>query len=424
MGLDGQYGDMVTAPSVGIIGAGPAGLIAAETLARSGAAVTVYERMPSVARKLLMAGRGGLNLTHSEPLETFLTRYTGADDSVTAAIRAWPPARLVAWSEDLGQQTFVGTSGRIFPKALKASPLVRAWLIRLASLHVTIETGYAWQGWTEAGDLDFSTASGSATRRHDATLLAVGGGSWPRLGSDGRWTARLAERGVPIVPLQPSNCGVRVTWSAPMAKFAGHPLKRIALTTGTSSVRGEAVITAQGIEGGAVYAVGPELRRHLSAAGTSTAFIDLRPDEREDALAARLAKPRGKQSTATYLRKTLQLPPAAIALLHEEQDGKLPVEPLALARLIKAVPVRISGLSGLDRAISTAGGLPLSALDGNCMIKTLPGVFAAGEMLDWDAPTGGYLLQACFATGASAAAGIMRYLDRQGVRAEHIAAGP
>ena len=421
MGLDAEHRIMVTSPSVGIIGAGPAGLIAAETLAREGCAVTVYERMPSVARKLLMAGRGGLNLTHSEPLEAFITRYDAPPPALLAAIRDFPPAQLIAWADALGQDTFTGTSGRVFPRALKASPLVRAWLARLGSLGVTIATSHAWQGWTPDGAASFATAADPLHIRHDALLLAAGGASWPRLGSNGHWAHALAAAGVATHPFQPSNCAVAVTWSPAMARHYGQPLKRIALATDGDRRRGEIVLTARGVEGGALYALVPALRRQFAGPNPPRLEVDLRPDETLPALVARLSVPRGKQSTATFLRKALRLSPPAIALLYEAGSGALPKNPVELAAMVKAVPIAITGLGGLERAISSVGGLPYAALDDNAMIKDMPGVFAAGEMLDWDAPTGGYLLQACFATGVAAARGIQRYLSQGSEAVEHAA---
>ncbi|MDO9381794.1 MAG: TIGR03862 family flavoprotein [Hyphomicrobiaceae bacterium] len=394
-----------------IIGAGPAGLIAAERLAQAGVAVTVYDRMPSPARKLLMAGRGGLNLTHSEPLDTFLDRYADADQRLLDTIRLFPPHRLVAWAQALGQATFVGTSGRVFPKAMKASPLLRSWLARLAGLGVAFRLGHHWRGWTGDGALAFSTAAEDVSARHDAVLLALGGGSWPRLGSDGGWTDLLRERGVNVSPLQPSNCAVTVAWSHHMARHEGEPLKRVALSLSDKTKRGEVILTKTGLEGGAVYALAPELRRAL-AEGAATVYLDLRPDATAGELAERLREPRGKQSMANFLRKSIRVTPAAITLLNEATKGKLPQDAQALAALTKAVPLTVTGFAGIERAISTAGGVPLSELDERFMVKTMPGVFAAGEMLDWDAPTGGYLLQACFATGFAAGAGMAGYLTQ------------
>lgn len=402
-----------------VVGAGPAGLMAAEVAAKRGLAVSVYDRMPSPARKLLMAGRGGLNLTHSEPLASFLQRYPGMPDPICAAVRAFPPERLIAWAHDLGQETFVGSSGRVFPTRLKASPLLRAWLERLSSLGVILHLGHRWTGWTSAGDLRFDQDGVERVVSTDAVLLALGGGSWPRLGSDGSGVEILAARGVPVLPFAPSNCGVTVAWSEPMRRRQGEPLKRVAVRVEGHVQRGELVVTRDGLQGGAIYALGPHLRRLLPECGEATVMVDLRPDATAAVLAERLSAPRGKASMANVLRKRLRLSPAAIALLHEGARGPVPKDAAACAALIKAVPVTVSGLSALDRAISSSGGVPFAALDDGFMIRSLPGVFAAGEMLDWDAPTGGYLLQACFATGVAAAEGILRYLRGLDGVAEH-----
>lgn len=403
-------------PRAVVVGGGPAGLMAAETLAEAGVAVTVYERMPRVARKLLLAGRGGLNLTHSEPFDAFLARYREAAPRLAPAIRAFPPDKLRAWCEELGQETFVGTSGRVFPRAMKTSPLLRAWLQRLANLNVEIRPSHRWLGWTEDGKLRFETPRGEIAVDADATVLALGGASWPRLGSDGSWVDPLRRAGVEITPLAASNSGVRVAWSEVFrTRFAGTPLKRIALTLGNETARGEALITADGLEGGAVYALSAPIRNEIRTKGATTLEIDLRPGEAREALLQRLlGKPRGKQSFATYLRKALSLDPSAIGLLQEAAHASgvelAASSPDAVAGLIKAVPVRVTGLSPIDRAISTAGGVAFGSIDDSFMLRARPGTFVAGEMLDWEAPTGGYLLQASFATGRAAAQGVLSHL--------------
>lgn len=391
--------------------------MAAETLAAGGAAVTLYERMPRVARKLLLAGRGGLNLTHSEPLEKFLASYREAEPRLRGAIERFPPAALRSWCEALGQETFVGTSGRVFPRAMKTSPLLRAWMRRLASLGVEIRLRHRWLGWDRDGRLLFETEAGEIAVEAPCTVLALGGASWPRLGSDGSWVDPLKDAGIRVTPLAPANCGVRIAWSDVFrARFAGAPLKRLALALGRETTRGEATITADGLEGGAVYALSAPIRNAIAAHGTAELRIDLRPDETEAELTARLGKPRGKQSLATHLRKALSLDPPAIGLLQEAAHatgtplGRLPAD--AVARLLKAVPVRVTGLAPIDRAISTAGGVSFDDLDASFMLRTRPGTFVAGEMLDWEAPTGGYLLQACLATGRAAAEGALAYLAR------------
>jgi uncharacterized flavoprotein (TIGR03862 family) len=393
-------------PAVAVVGAGPAGLAAAEVLAEAGLAVTVYERMPSAGRKLLIAGRGGLNLTHSEALDGFLARYHPAEP-VTAAVRAYPPEALRAWCEGLGQETFVGSSGRVFPRALKASPLLRAWLARLEALGVRLLTRHRWTGF--AGDaLAFETPDGPREVRADAAVLALGGASWPRLGSDGAWTGALAEAGVPLAPFAPANVGFRVAWSEPFrARQAGAPLKRVAATFAGRTVRGEALIDAEGIEGGVIYALSRPLREAIAAEGGATLCLDLRPDLTEAALAARIVGARRGQSLSTTLRKA-GLSPVAIGLLREAEDP-LPTG-AALAARIKAVPLRLLAPAPLARAISTAGGVRAEALDARLMLRARPGVFVAGEMLDWEAPTGGYLLQGAFATGRAVAAGVLDHL--------------
>ncbi|NNM71150.1 TIGR03862 family flavoprotein [Enterovirga aerilata] len=395
---------------VAVIGAGPAGLIAAETLARAGMGVTVFDRMPSVGRKLLIAGRGGLNLTHGEPFERFVARYAEAAGRLRPALEAFPPERLRAWADGLGAETFIGSSGRVFPRAWKASPLLRAWLRRLDDLGVEFRLRHRWTGFGPAGELRFETPAGPASIRPDAAILALGGGSWPRLGSDGGWVSILQQAGVRIRDLVPANAGLRVAWSDRfLARFEGAPLKRIALAHGGRDIRGEANVTKAGLEGGAVYAVAGSVRDAVAQDGEATLRVDLRPDLPADALAKALSRERGKQSMASFLRKAAGLPPAAIGLMREGYGPALAADPPGLAAAIKAVPLRVVGTDSLDRAISSAGGILLDEIDEHFMLKRLPGIFAAGEMLDWEAPTGGYLLQACFATGVAAAEGVLRW---------------
>jgi uncharacterized flavoprotein (TIGR03862 family) len=402
---------------VAIIGAGPAGLMAAEVLAQGGATVTIYDAMPSAGRKFLMAGRGGLNLTHSEALPEFLQRYREAMPRLAPAIDAFPPTALRAWSEALGQPTFVGSSGRVFPEAFKASPLLRAWLRRLDSRGVQFALRHRWTGWDGNGRLLFQTADGRRAVNARATVLALGGASWPRLGSDGAWVGTLAAKGVTISPLRPANCGFTVAWSDIFRdRFEGQPLKGIALTFGERTVRGEAIITGTGIEGGAIYALSADLRDAIGA-GQAIPHVALRPDLTANDLMARLSAPKGKQSFANFLRKAAHLPPAAIGLLQEAAIASgvtlSSLSATSLAELINTVPIKLNGVAPITRAISTAGGISFDELGADFMLRRLPGVFAAGEMLDWEAPTGGYLLQASFATGAAAGRGVLKWLERQ-----------
>jgi uncharacterized flavoprotein (TIGR03862 family) len=401
--------------NVAIIGAGPAGLMAAEVLARRGAHVTIYDAMPSAGRKFLMAGRGGLNLTHSEPLPQFLARYREAMPHLAAAIEAFPPQALRDWSAALGQDTFVGSSGRIFPKAFKASPLLRAWLRRLDSMGVRLALRHRWTGWDEQSRLLFQTPDGPRAIETRATL-ALGGSSWPRLGSDGAWAEIFAARGVQISPLRPANSGFTVAWSDIFRdRFEGQPLKGVALTIGAHSVRGEAIVTRTGIEGGAVYALSAELREAIDR-GRATLHVALRPDLDTKELIAKISVPRGRQSLSNFLRKTVSLSPVAIGLLQEAArtsgSSLASLSPADLARLINTVPIELTGVAPIARAISTAGGIAFGEIDADFMIRRLPGVFVAGEMLDWEAPTGGYLLQASFATGAAAGRGALKWLER------------
>ncbi|PWS35577.1 aminoacetone oxidase family FAD-binding enzyme [Falsiroseomonas bella] len=386
-------------PHIAVIGAGPAGLIAAEILAQAGCAVTVFESMPSAARKFLMAGRGGLNLTHSEPLDAFLARYRPQAPLLLDAVRAFPPSALIAWCEGLGIETFVGSSGRVFPKPLKASPLLRAWLRRLATLGVEIRTRHRCIGLSP---LRFGTPEGETVQPADAVLLACGGASWPRLGSDGGWTALLPD--VSITPFAPTNAGVVLPWSDKLARLAGTPLKRIAITHQDTTIRGEAMLTASGLEGGAVYALSAPIREAIARDGEALLTLDLRPDMTMEAVRAKLATRGRGETVSTALRKALALPPVAIALIHEARHAGASED---LATLVKALPLTTRGMAGLQRAISSAGGIAWSEFDDRFMLRRHPGIFAAGEMLDWEAPTGGYLLQACFATGVAAARGVL-----------------
>lgn len=385
---------------IAIIGAGPAGLIAADALSAAGKRVLVYERMPSVARKFLMAGRGGLNLTHSEAFDAFVARYDDAAPHLRRMLEAFAPSDLVKWANELGQETFTGSSGRVFPKVMKASPLLRAWLARLAAQGVEIHTRTTWLGWSEDGALQFGN---NEAVRPEATLLALGGASWPRLGSNGSWRETLAARGVDMAPFQPANAGFNVAWSEHIrSKFAGQPLKTIALRCGEREVRGEAMITAYGIEGSAIYALSAELRARTPVAIS----VDLRPDLTHAEIVAKFARAKSGDTLSSTLRKSLGLSPLAVSLLHE--NGAPPREREALAKLIKTVPITLTSARSLERAISSAGGVRWDAVDDDLQLRAIPNTYIAGEMLDWEAPTGGYLLQACFATGVWAARSILR----------------
>jgi uncharacterized flavoprotein (TIGR03862 family) len=396
-------------PTVTIIGGGPAGLMAAEVLSAAGAAVTLHEKMPTLGRKFLMAGRGGLNLTHSEPMAVFLKRYGTARATLTPILNAFPPLALSAWAEGLGQPVFTGSSGRVFPKALKASPLLRAWLGRLGEQGVTIHTRSTWRGWDADGALVFEDAAGAVTtERPDATILALGGASWPKLGSDGGWAKILADRGVTPTPFRPANVGFEVAWSEVFrARFAGQPLKAVGLSFAGLTVRGEAMVTAHGLEGGGIYALSGPMRDAIATKGRAALRIDLRPDLPWAQIAAKLDHGRAGDAVANRLRKALNLSPLEINLLREGLGVALPTDPESLAAAIKSVPLTLTGVRPMDRAISTAGGVGFEALDEGLMLKALPGVWAVGEMLDWEAPTGGYLLQACFATGVWAAKAVL-----------------
>jgi uncharacterized flavoprotein (TIGR03862 family) len=390
--------------------------MAAEMLATEGVAVTVYDHMPTPGRKFLMAGRGGLNLTHSEDLPHFLSRYGKAEPYLRPAIEAFPPSALIAWCESLGQATFVGTSGRVFPRTMKASPLLRAWLARLRSLNVAFRPRYRWSGWDNAGRLLFDTADGRLAVETGATILALGGASWPRLGSDGHWTTIFAEAGIAVSPLKPSNCGFAADFSDLFReRFEGHPLKGAEFSFGGERVRGEAVVTRIGLEGGAIYALSSCLGDAIERDGGAIITIDLRPGIDAGNLEASLSRPREKQSLSNVLRKTAKLAPVAVGLLHEaaRQEGKTlaSATPAELGSLIKNLPVRLTAAAPIERAISTAGGVAFEELDGHFMLRKKPGVFIAGEMVDWEAPTGGYLLQGCFSTGIAAARGALAWLN-------------
>ena len=401
---------------IAIIGGGPAGLMSAEVLATAGHSVTIYDRKSSVGRKFLMAGRGGLNLTHSEELEKFITRYGAAASRLAPVIEAFPPSALRAWCEGLGQEVFVGTSGRVFPKSFKASPLLRAWLGRLQTLGVRFVAGQCWQGWDENGHLVFvDDQDVRTTVNAAATILALGGASWPKLGSDGSWTKILAGQGIAITPLRPANCGFAVRWSDIFRdRYAGQPLKSIVLNFGGHKVPGEIMIAKNGIEGGPVYALSAAIRDEVEENGVATVHLDLRPNVKFDEYTKKLDTPCGALSFTNCLRKYGGLSPVEIGLLMERPDRKTlsSLPPEKLASLIKNFPLQLRRPFPIERAISTAGGIALDEVDDCFMLKNKPGVFAVGEMLDWEAPTGGYLLQACFSTAVAAAGGVKAFLAR------------
>ena len=392
-------------PLVAVIGGGPAGLMAAEALAQRAVAVEVFDAMPSVGRKFLLAGVGGMNITHSEPYPAFVGRYAERQGDIDALLRGFDAEALRQWIHGLGIETFVGTSGRVFPRDMKAAPLLRAWLKRLREAGVVIHTRHRWLGWNADGTLRITYPQGELQLRADAVVLAMGGGSWARLGSDGAWVALLAERGVDISPLQASNCGFEVAgWSDLLkSKFAGAPLKNIALAMpGVAPRKGEFILTAQGVEGSLVYAWSAPLREAINRDGQATLLLDLLPDRPVDKIAQALAKPRGSRSMAKHLHGQLGIDGVKAALLRELTDPAIFAEPQRLAAALKALPITLVRARPLDEAISSAGGVRFEGVDEGLMVRNLPGVFCAGEMLDWEAPTGGYLLTACFASGLRA----------------------
>ncbi|MBC9252314.1 NAD(FAD)-utilizing dehydrogenase [Pseudomonas alcaligenes] len=402
--------------SVAIIGGGPAGLMAAEVLATGGVRVELFDAMPSVGRKFLLAGVGGMNITHAEAKPAFLGRYRERQDEIAALLADFDADTLRAWIHGLGIDTFVGTSGRVFPSDMKAAPLLRAWLKRLREAGVQIHTRSRWLGWNADGSLRIQGAAGEQAIQADACVLALGGGSWARLGSDGAWLPLLQERGVEIAALQPANCGFEVTaWSALLRdKFAGAPLKNVTLNLpGTAPRRGEFVLTASGVEGSLVYALSAAIREQIDQQGSSTLHLDLLPDRPLDKVEAALRKPRGSRSMAKHLHSQLGLDGVKAALLRELTTAEQFADPALLASAIKALALTLVRPRPLDEAISSAGGVRFEALDRQLMLRQLPGVFCAGEMLDWEAPTGGYLLTACFASGRAAGLGALAWLRQQ-----------
>ena len=412
------------APSVAIVGGGPAGLMAAEILIRGGAQVDVYDSMPSVGRKFLLAGKGGLNLTHSESFETFLARYGERSGSMAPLLQAFGPEQLVAWVKQLGFDVFTGSSGRVFPVGMKAAPLLRAWLHRLRGEGVRFHLRHRWLGWAEDGGLRFDTPKGEIQARADGVVLAAGGGSWPQLGSDAAWVPLLSGRGVAVTRLRPSNCGFDAEngWSAHFrTRFAGQPLKPVVLSfTDRNGVlfrrQGEFVVTETGVEGSLVYAASGAIRDEIEASGSAVVHLDLLPDREEARVLREVAHPRGRRSLSSHLQSRTGIRGVKMALLRERLAAEDFADPARLAAAIKALPIRLVAARPLEEAISTAGGVPAEALDASLMVRSLPGVFCAGEMLDWEAPTGGYLLTACFATGRAAGLGALAWLGGQDAR--------
>lgn len=396
--------------TIAIIGGGPAGLAAAEALAGAGRAVTVYDAMPSVGRKFLMAGKGGLNLTHSEPLDRFLKRFGAREDVLAPLVRAFDPGALRTWAGGLGVETFVGTSGRVFPAEMKAAPLLRGWIRRLRQAGVQFRTRHRWVGW-DGAPLAFETPSGRLVENADAVILALGGGSWPQLGSDGAWVPVLETAGVGIAPLKPANCGFDVGWSDHFReRFAGAPVKPIAAWIDGPRQRGECVITDTGVEGGLIYALSASLRDRIARDGQAVLMLDLAPGMSDSEVTTAVGRARGKASLSTHLRKSAGIEGVKAGLLREMLTPEDMASQAIIAKAIKALPLRLKAPRPLAEVISTAGGVTFEALDENLMIRARPGVFCAGEMLDWEAPTGGYLLTGCFATGRAAAAGVLRWL--------------
>jgi hypothetical protein len=406
---------------IAIIGGGPAGLMAAEALAQSPNAtvsrkncpkIEIFDAMPSLGRKFLMAGKGGMNITHAEPLPDFVRRYGARSARIAPLLDAFGPGQLREWIHGLGIETFVGTSGRVFPTGMKAAPLLRAWLHRLRGQGVQFHVRHRWLGWAD-GRLRFATPEGEIEVEADAVVLALGGGSWAKLGSDGAWVPLLAGRGIPVAPLKPANCGFDVAWSSHFAeRYAGEPIKAVVASVGAHRQQGEFNITATGIEGGLVYAMSAPLRDTLEQTGQAALTLDLAPSRSLARLVEELSRPRGRDSLANHLRRRVGIEGVKAALLREFCPPETLAMAAALAAAIKALPLPVVATRPLDEAISTAGGVAFEALDDALMLTAMPGVFCAGEMLDWEAPTGGYLLTACLASGRAAGLGVRQWLDR------------
>jgi len=397
--------------SAAIIGGGPAGLMAAEIISSHGMKVDVYDSMTSVGRKFLMAGKSGLNITHSDPFDVFVSRYGKRRDKIEPLLKNFGSKELRDWVHSFGIETFIGTSGRVFPTGMKASPLLRAWLERLNASGVTFHLRHKWTGFLPDNSLRFVTPEGEVTVKPDAVVLALGGGSWSRLGSDGAWVSMLEQAGAEVEALRPSNCGFDVEWSEHFReKYDGHPIKSVILTFGKFQQQGEFIITKEGVEGGLIYAASAMMRDEIYANGEAVMYLDLKPDRTLEWLKEKLSRPRGKRSLAGYLEKTLGIKGVKAGLLREFVSKEDFTNGERLAELIKALPVPLVAPRPLDEAISSAGGVTFESLDEHLMLKTLPGIFCAGEMLDWEAPTGGYLLTACFSSGYAAGQGVLHWL--------------
>lgn len=411
MGFPMSNADLPHDQTIAIIGGGPAGLMAAEALTQAGHTVDLYDAMPSVGRKFLMAGKGGMNITHSAPLDIFLNRYGARQAELEPLVRAFDPDAIRAWMSDLGIDSFIGTSGRVFPAEFKAAPLLRAWLRRLRANGLRVHVRHRWLGWTADGALRFATPTGEATARPHATLLALGGGSWSKLGSDGAWVSMLAEKGVSVAPLRPSNCGFDSAWSDHLReRFAGQPVKPVRARFAGQERTGELIVTAGGIEGGVVYALSSLLRDAVEAEGAATLHLDLAPDRTLQRLTDDLNRPRGSRSLSEHLRRAASITGVKAALLREVLPAETLADMARLAAAIKDLPVTLTATRPLDEAISSAGGVRFEDLDEALMLRALPGVFCSGEMLDWEAPTGGYLLTACLASGRAAGAAAAAWL--------------
>lgn len=402
--------------TIAVIGGGPAGLMTAEVLSQGNVKVNLYDAMPTVGRKFLMAGKGGMNITHSEPIEPFISRYGVRQKKVAPLLNAFSPQDLRVWIHQLGIETFIGSSGRVFPRDMKAAPLLRAWLHRLRESGVNFHMRHRWLGWNEDGQLRFASPQGEMTTHADAVVLALGGGSWARLGSDGAWVTLLEQREIAVAPLKPANCGFDVAWSEHFsARFAGEPLKTVTLSfTDASGIQhqkqGECLITANGIEGSLIYAMSAGLRDNINATGEATIYLDLLPQKDIQQVTNEIAHPRGSRSMSSHLQSRLGIKSVKAGLLRELVSKQDFSDAARLAAAIKQLPLKLIATRPLDEAISSAGGVRFEELDEHLMVRTLPGVFCAGEMLDWEAPTGGYLLTACFASGRTAGNGVLNWL--------------